>query len=453
MAGAALVALAAIASGASRPAAVAPADERPNVIIVVTDDQRWDTLDAMPWLQGQLARPGSGWGAFRDAFANTPLCCPARASLLTGRYARHTGVLRNDDADRLDESSTLATWLHDAGYRTALVGKYLNGYPFGDVPYVPRGWDVFVAKRNRSEGTVYRDFDVVDQGSPVHVGDAYATDWLADRAVSFIRATSPTRPFFLVYAPSAPHSPWLPAPRDEGALAERAIEESPSVAGALRGAPPWVRSLPLPSAAQRTEWIEDRRRADETMLAVDDALRALVGALGDRLDDTAIFLLSDHGYSFGEHRWEGKKCPYDECVRIPLVVHSPSGSVDTRRAIVSTVDVAPTVLSLARVAQPGSMDGEGFAARIEPYWGVLTRPPEGVYLEWAGDARIPAWAAVRTRDLKLIRYGDGSEELYDIGGRVGPPDPWETVNRVRDPRYAGLLEHLRALLGRHLGPR
>ena len=105
----------------------------------------------------------------------------------------------------------------------------------------------------------------------------------------------------------------------------------PNVAGALRGAPPWVRSLPEASAAQRTEWLQDQRRADETLLAVDEALHALVEALGDRLDDTYVFVLSDNGYSFGEHRWEGKKCPYEACVRIPLAVHSPSVDGGERR--------------------------------------------------------------------------------------------------------------------------
>src|SRR4029453_11273662 len=101
------------------------------------------------------------------------------------------------------------------------------------------------------------------------------------------------------------------------------LAEPPSVVGAQRGAPPWVATRPLPSAAQRTAWIEDQRRADETLLAVDDALRRLVDALGPRIDRTVIFVLSDNGYSFGEHRWEGKRCPYDACVRIPLAIRSP----------------------------------------------------------------------------------------------------------------------------------
>jgi N-acetylglucosamine-6-sulfatase len=450
VAGATLVAALALASSFVWPSTPRPPDHRPNVIVVLTDDQGWDTLDAMPWLRSQIDRPDSSWASFPLAFATTPLCCPARASLLTGRYPRHTGVLRNEDGARFDESQTLATWLHDAGYLTGLIGKYLNGYPFGRLPYVPPGWDRSVAKPNQNNETVYRDFDVVDQGSPVHVSDGYATDWLAERAIGFIRTAPPDRPFFLLFAPSAPHEPWTPAERHVGAAADLPVEEPPNVVGALRGAPPWVRALPIPSAAQRAIWLDERRRERETLLAVDEAIRSIVATLDDRLEDTVIFVLSDHGYSFGEHRWAGKRCPYEACVRIPLVVHAPSGTVDPRDAPVSTVDIAPTVLSLAGVPQPTEIDGVGFADRL----GVSAVPvpaPEAVFLEWAGGNDVPAWEAVRTRDLKLIRYADGTEELYDLGGRLGPADPFEMDNRLKDAEYADALAEMRALLGRHPG--
>jgi N-acetylglucosamine-6-sulfatase len=451
MVGAVLAAIAALGSGIAWTAAEDPSRSGPNVIVVLTDDQAAGTFEAMPWLRGELARPGSRWVSFPNAFTNTPLCCPARASLLTGRYARHTRVLDNDDGGRFDESSTLATWLRGIGYRTGLVGKYLNRYPFGRLPYVPRGWDRFVAKRNQSGETVYRGFQAVEQGSPVFVR-RYATDWLAEKAVGFVRTAAPTRPFFLLFAPSAPHEPWIPAVRHEGASAGSPVDEPPNVAGALHGAPPWVRSLPRASAAQRAMWLEERRRADETLLAVDEALHAIVEALGDRLDDTAIFVLSDNGYSFGEHRWEGKRCPYEPCVRIPFAVHSPRPVGDDAPPIVSIVDLAPTILGLAGLAPPGAIDGRGFETWIEPGGSVSGPPPGAVYLEWAGDARIPAWTAVRTADLKLIRYEDGFEELYDIGGRFGAPDPWELVNRATDPAYEEVRARLGRLLDGHLGP-
>ena len=450
MAGAALVALAGLGAALVAPQPAQRSDDRPNVIVVLTDDQRWGSFASMPWLASQLARPGTGWATFPNAFANTPLCCPSRASLLTGLFARHTGVLDNDDGGRFDASSTLATWLHDEGYRTGLVGKYLNRYPFGRLPFVPPGWDRFLAKRNQTGATVYRDFHAVDQGSPVFVR-RYATDWLAERAVGFVRTAPPSQPFFLLFAPSAPHAPWIPAARHQGALAGLAIEEPPSVVGALRGAPPWVRSLPAPDAAQRVDWFEEQRRAAETLLAVDEALHAIVSALGDRMDDTVIFVLSDNGYSFGEHRWEGKTCPYEACVRVPLAVHAPELPPGDQEELVSMVDLAPTILDLAGVRAPAPIDGASFAGTIGA-GDVIDEPAETVFLEWAGDERIPAWTAVRTSDFKLIRYADGFEELYDLSGRRWSADPWEMINRATDPRAAGVLALLRALLGRVLGP-
>lgn len=449
-AGASILAVVALVAAVAWPRPASPPDARPNVILVLTDDQRADSLDAMPWLGAQLRTPGSGWSELPVAVANTPLCCPSRASLLTGRYARHTGVLDNTQGHRFDDSDTLATRLHDAGYHTGLIGKYLNRYPFGRLPFVPPGWDRFVGKVNLGDDTVYRDFPAVVQGSPVVV-HRYATDWLAEHAVRFVRAAPTTRPFFLLFAPTAPHPPWEAPPRHAGADVGPPSPEPPNVAGALRGAPPWVTSRPEPSAAQRAEWRADRVRADRTLLAVDEALRAIVAALGDRVEETVILVLSDNGYSFGEHRWAGKTCPYEACVRIPMAVRSPWAGGGDPPPLASVVDVAPTVLRLAGVVPPGDQDGVPFAGWIAPGLGLPREARvDRVLLEWVGDARIPAWTAVRTADLKLVRYGDGTEELYDLGGAVGPADPWEMDNRVRDPRYAPVLAGLREALERAL---
>jgi N-acetylglucosamine-6-sulfatase len=452
MAGAALLALIGLGGAIVFPAHDGSSDDRPNVIVVLTDDQAAGTFSAMPWLSAELARAGSGWTEFPNAFANTPLCCPSRASLLTGLFARHTGVLDNDDGEVFDGSSTLATWLKEAGYRTGLVGKYLNRFPFGRPAYTPPGWDRFLAKENQTGVTVYRDFHAIDQGSPVFVR-RYATDWLAERAVGFVRTAPSTQPFFLLFAPSAPHPPWIPAARHAGAGTDLAVEEPPNVVGALRGAPPWVRALPVPSAAQRTVWLADQRRAAETLLAVDEALRSIVVALGDRIDDTVIVVLSDNGYSFGEHRWEGKTCPYEACVRIPLAVYSPWAHAAVRDDLVSMVDVAPTIMDLAGLAPPFPTDGTSFAPAIGAGAELPSSDgPPAAFLEWAGDDRLPAWTGVRTADFKLIRYADGFEELYDLSGSLGTADPWESSNRGADPRYAGILVRLRGLLGRVLSP-
>jgi len=174
-------------------------DPRPNVIIILTDDQSIDTLPsdppAMPWLQARIADPQDHWTWFPNAFVNTPLCCPSRATLLTGLYSHHTGVQDNDDGHLLDERATLAVRLHDAGYRTGLIGKYLNLYPFGRGPYMPPGWDRWVGKGNRSAATVYYGYPLVDQGVPVTGGFAPA-DFERAGATWWLESVSPMRGSF-----------------------------------------------------------------------------------------------------------------------------------------------------------------------------------------------------------------------------------------------------------------
>jgi N-acetylglucosamine-6-sulfatase len=268
-------------------AAVAPRtevsyDRRPNVLLIITDDQPWDTLPvtvgpaAMPWLEARLDDPSDRWIRFTNAFVNVPLCCPSRASILTGRYARHTGVESNVDGADLEESSTLATWLDDAGYQTAFIGKYLNGYPWQRGPYVPAGWDRFLAKRNRDITTTYAEYPFVDQGVPLIAGSsegAYATTMLAGEAASFLRGASAGAPWFLVFAPSAPHEPWTPAAQDAGSFDDVPIAMPDERAmNDVDDAPEWVRGLPALDEATADDLEQERRRMLETLRGVDRAV-------------------------------------------------------------------------------------------------------------------------------------------------------------------------------------
>ena len=192
---AASIAVVAVAAALPAPAQPDPATLPPNIILILTDDQSLDTLPSdpasMPWLQSQIfGNPAGDWLWFPNAFLNTPLCCPSRATILTGRYSHHTRVEGNEQGMNLDESNTLATWLKGGGYTTALIGKYLNNYPWNRGPYVPPGWDRFFGKRNEAEAETYYDYGVIDQGVPLFAGDtpdAYVTDLLADKAVDFLR--------------------------------------------------------------------------------------------------------------------------------------------------------------------------------------------------------------------------------------------------------------------------
>jgi arylsulfatase A-like enzyme len=435
--------LAVVAFAAPEAGRTPPPDRRPNIVIVLTDDQPWWTLPhdppLMPWLQSRLEDPEDHWVRFPEAFVNVPLCCPSRASLLTGVYARRTGVRTNRDGARLDDRSTFAAWLHDAGYHTGYVGKYLNGYPFGPRPFVPTGWDRWTAKWQGSGATVYYDHVLVEDGLAVPHGSApgdYLTDVLADRAVRFVREAPSDRPFLLVLAPTAPHAPWTPAPRHAGAFRGADLRDPPSFDEAdVRDKPTWVRRLPpvdVPAVHAA------RLDAAASLLAVDEAVRRVVDAIGERgeLARTAILVTSDNGASFGEHRWVGKSCPYDECTRVPFLLRVPGATPGDREGLVSLVDVAPTVAALAGVARPDDLDGRSLLPLVR---GRRTGWREGVLLEWFGHA-IPPWRAVRTEDALYVRYRNGERERYDL-----LRDPWALRNLAPEGGGAGLARLLGSL--------
>jgi len=446
-------------SGASNPV-----ERPPNVLLVITDDQPWDTLPtvegppAMPWLETRLEDGADHWVRFTNAFLNVPLCCPSRASILTGRYAVHTGVERNADGYDLDESSTLATWLDDAGYRTAFIGKYLNGYPWDRGPYVPIGWDRFLAKRNPDVSTTYEGYPFIDQGVPLSAGTSrasYATSLLSREASSFLRGVPTDTPWFLVFAPSAPHEPWAPAPVDAGRFSDVSFSTTTGRLNDVRGKPDWVRSLPRIDASAAAALDEQRRRMLETLGAVDRAIRSLVYDIQVQgtLDRTLIIVLSDNGYSFGDHRWVGKRCPYDACARTSLVMRSPWTTAGTVSTPVSNVDLAPTILDV--IGEPGpeeAFDGVSLRPELDDrVLGSLAR--DAVLIEWAGDDEVPAWRGVRTATFSYVEHSDGSVELYDIGGRRGTPDPFELWNHADDPAYGSIRRKLAGALAQLVSER
>jgi arylsulfatase A-like enzyme len=424
----------------------------PNVILVVTDDQTAGSMEgepvAMPWLHDRLDEPG--WTTFTNAIVTTPLCCPSRASILTGRVARHTGVRTNDDGAALDDADTLAVWLHDAGYRTALIGKYLNGYPWDDPPPIPPGWDRWFAKLNASRATVYSGYDVVDDGERRTVGSApedYATDLLAREAVAFVESAAADRPFFLYFTPSAPHEPAEPAPRHASLLEQPASVPDASALAAMNdvsGAPAWIRERPPIDADTGAALADTELRERIALRAVDDAFRALWQAVDARgeLDRTIWIFLSDNGYSFGERRWVGKTCPWETCIHVPFVVHAPGTLGGISPELVANIDVAPTIADLAGVEAP-AVDGVSLRDVVEH-----GTPParRAVPIEWSGDGRVPAWWGVRTPNAVLIHHADGTVELYDLS-----EDPDQRRNLAHDPSAGTLRARAERALARALG--
>ncbi len=450
----ALVALIVVAEGS--PSRGSARDPRMNVVVILSDDQTVESIPhdppVMPKLQHLVEDPREHWIRFPNAFISTPLCCPSRASILTGRYSHHTGVIDNSTGERLDDTATVATSLQAAGYTTGLIGKYLNGYPFGFAPTAPPGWDTWLAKVQGPQDSVYENYELTDDGFPVAFGDApedYSTDVYARAASEFIETAPADRPFFLLFTPMAPHAPRTPAPRDAGSWTGR-VPTSPSFDERdVSDKPDWVRALPPISPAEARALRTEHRRSYETLGALDDAVVAILDALRARgaLEHTLVVFLTDNGFSFGEHRWVTKSCPYDECIRTPFFVRYPGSSADADPHPVSNVDLAPTIADLAGATLAEPVDGRSLVPLLERR--TVRAWPASVLCEFVGsDRRIPAWSELRTPTFAYVEYGSGERELYDVAGSLGRADPFELRNVADSPRYAAVVRRLSAALAR-----
>jgi len=425
---------------------------RPNIVLILTDDQRWDSLGVMPEVRKLLGGHGV---TFANSFVTTSLCCPSRATILTGQYSRHTGVYQNTTphggATSFRDRSTVATWLHGAGYETALVGKYLNEYNRLPAGYVPPGWDEWDAIAQRRE-VQYYNYDLNENGRIVHYGAKpadYSTDVLAAKAAQF--ALRAPRPFFLYFAPVAPHEAAVPAPRDAKAYSNLAPLRPPSYDEPDARDKPWAAEFPQLSSAARAEIDLTRTHMLESLRAVDRAVAGLVQALQTRgaLDDTVILFASDNGFMWGEHRLRGKIWPYEESIRVPLVVRVPwldRGRVD--RHLVTNADYASTFADLAGTKPGLPQDGRSLVPLLrgrDPPW------PASILVEYLGATGAdrfgpPPFEAIRTERYLYVEYAFGWRELYDL-----KKDPYELDNLAGQPSAAALRARLAAALAGLLG--
>jgi N-acetylglucosamine-6-sulfatase len=430
-----------------------PAAERPNIVLVLTDDQRWDSLVDMPAVQRLLVGHGT---TFTNAFTTDPLCCPSRASILTGNYPHTTGVYRNraryggweafrDHA----ETSTIATWLQDGGYRTAMFGKYFNGYHTTEIP---PGWDRIMAVT--SSGPGYFGYTVNDDGTEVQHGTKpsdYATDVFARGAVDFIRRTPEEEPLFVYFAPSAPHPPALSAPRHEDAAVGAPIR-SPAVNEAdVSDKPAYIRALGTLGLGELDGSAVRRARS---LLAVDDAIADMVGALRrtGRLERTLFVFASDNGVALGEHRWRYKLTPYEESIRIPLVVRYDA--VDAPASIdllALNIDLAPTFAAVAGVTPGSSMEGKSLLPLLlgrDDRWRRDFLIENLEYRRGNDEPEVPTYCGLRTSRWKFVHYGTGELELYDLAA-----DPHELKNLAQVPVRDGMVERLDTRLRKLCDPR
>lgn len=386
----------------------------PNIVVFMTDDQRPSgTLSVMPATRRLFVEEGTN---FENAFATTPMCCPSRATLFSGRYAHNHGVLLNveEDPESFDQSETIQKYLGDAGYRTGIFGKYLNGWDLNrDPPYFDE-WAIF--SNSAPEGYYNGNWNV--DGRQQRVSD-YSTTYIRERALDFIEDPDP-RPWLLFLNTAAPHPPFTPEPRYQDAPVPR-FKPNPAVNESdLADKHPFVRRLQT-----RPETVKKERRNQlRTLMSVDDLVEEVVGLIDERAEteNTLVFFLSDNGFLWGEHGLTRKMVPYEESVGIPLLMRWPEtvapATVDSR--LVATNDIPATILDAAGLESKEPLDGRSLLDDWDR---------ERLLLEfWAAYGR-PTWAATRTKsDVYIEYYKRDAEtltfrEFYDLTN-----DPYQTRN-------------------------
>lgn len=431
-----------LAMSARSASARARLPERPNVILIVADDLRADDIDAMPAVQALLCDEGLSFG---QCIVTTPSCAPSRASILRGQYPQNHGVRRGGEQawgfGRFHalghESSTIATWLQDAGYRTALIGKYINNYPSGAaVNYLPPGWDEWGALTQGG----YTDFELNENGSLVHYDRRdrhYSTDILSTKAADFVSsAAALDAPFFLYLAPHAPHGPTRGAARFEGAFANALAPRPPSFNEEdVTDKSSWVQTIASLDADSVADVDDVHRGRMETLLAFDELIGNLVRSLDEAgaLANTYIILTSDNGYHLGEHRIvAGKGTIFEEAIRVPLIVRGPGVSPGQTQSLTSLIDLAPTIAAWTDTPIPDFVDGRPLTLGHE----ATSRQAILVQLHRDNPEKNdgpPAFQALRGNGIVFAEYGDGERALFDLDA-----DPYQLTNLAPETGTATL---------------
>jgi arylsulfatase A-like enzyme len=411
----------------------------PNILVILSDDQRAAgtvTPLAMPATRRWMRDGGT---RFSNSFATTPLCCPSRASIFTGQYAHNHGVRINADGRALDHRDTVQRYLQDAGYITALVGKFLNHWPLDEAPpYFDRYTLVQPG---------YQDVQANKDGEIEQVKQ-YSTDYVATRARNMILdfEEQDATPWMLFAHPNAPHVPFDIKKRYQDAPVGQ-WDLNPAVREQDRSdKPPYVRhSVRDPNRARSS-----RRGQLRMLMSVDDlvakAFKTLVEA--GELQDTLVIFLSDNGFMWGEHGLFAKTHAYIQSAEIPMYVrwpgHVAAGIADPRLA--ANIDVAPTILEAARVEPQHVLDGRSLFGGVprdhlllESFW---QHPQKG----------IPKWASYLSSSIQYTEYYADNEttrvfrEYYALSD-----DPWQLRNRLgpgQQPPPPGSLAVVEARLDR-----
>jgi N-acetylglucosamine-6-sulfatase len=456
----ALLAIAVVLGGCG--ASAQPGQQsRPNVLVLLTDDQTMESVRVMAGVRSEL---GGGGTTFERSFVSNPLCCPSRATLYTGQYTHNHGVIGNRPPEggygRLDKSEWLPVWLQRAGYRTVHIGKFMNRYGQDSPPTeIPPGWNEWYTSVDPSTYS-FTEYQLNENGA-LRWGRKYSTDEYTDLAVDAVNRLAPSaQPFFLSVAYLAPHSgrptdpddPTAlatpsPAPRHRDLFAAEPLPATPAFNEAdVSDKPSFVRRRPPLSADRVAAVTENYRQGLESLLAVDEGIVQVVNALraAGELENTLIVFTSDNGYFYGEHRVpNGKVMMYEPSIRVPLIVRGPGVPAgQRRRQLVTNADLAPTILEAAGAQPTGRVpDGRSLFPLMRDRgleWG------RELLVEGAPGIMAVAYAALRNERFVYAEHDNGERELYDLR-----TDPDQLENVVGEPRFAAvearLAERLAAL--------
>jgi arylsulfatase A-like enzyme len=461
------------------------AASKPNVIVITTDDQTAGDMIALPQTLNLIGNAGA---RLPNMFDSYPLCCPSRATYLTGQHAHNHGVLGNTAPDggyaMLNDKETVPVWMQAAGYHTIHIGKMPNGYAEKDQGFVPPGWRLpqgefygFVPDPPSAFfGFKLNENGVVKQ----YAADEYQTDvyaHLANSRINLHQATEPNEPLFMMLQFFAPHDPATPATRHVGAFSTALLPQDASFNEKdISDKPAWLRAVKRMGGGLISKVTTRYRNRLESLLAVDEAVSSLVANLQAQgmLENTYLIFTSDNGFMQGQHRLhQGKFVAYDASSKVPLLIRGPGIPAGTvSKALVSNVDLVPTILDIAGGSPSLIQDGRSFLrfarnpaertrrpilletgrpiALADPAsaaGGGSSRKKSGIYvknLDLDRTAQIsgrvikpPKYRGIRTGRYLLIKYSDGGRELYDLKA-----DPLQLDSVYKNGRYRAIKKYL-----------
>ncbi|OGO22919.1 MAG: hypothetical protein A2Y54_07150 [Chloroflexi bacterium RBG_16_51_16] len=447
-------------TGNASPARLA--DPRPNIILILTDDQPYHTVEFMPTVRDVLMNEGV---VFENGFVTTPLCCPSRVSILTGQYVHNHEVFTNrmplGGAPKYNDSDCFAIQLHEAGYRTAYYGKYLNDYEeLNPLGYKPPGWDDWnaflsnqiTAVEDSGNAQYYADFSMSQNGEIIDYPEAqgkFSADVITQNGVDFI-SDSHDEPFFLFLSYYNPHSPYFWAPRHDdqfrvrGELQSEPYRPTNFMEADVSDKPQYLQNL-NPIAVEKIDI--SYKQILRSLLSVDDGVASVLASLESTglKEKTIVVFLSDNGLTVGNHRLGlTKNCAYEECIKVPFIVYAP-GQISARldSNLVANIDLAPTFIELSGASPFNGMNGISLVPLLtdgDSEWRDSILIEHWPTEEGVG-SRIPEFYGIRTAEWKYVEYKTGETELFDLKG-----DPFELNNLTNDSTYTGLKSELKGKL-------